>query len=80
MKRLMIVLLGLFIIFGLAGLTFADDRGMMGGQGMMGPWATGGYAIFFGFYWVIKVIVVAIVLWLLFRITNALETIAKAKG
>lgn len=70
----MMVLLGLFVIFGLVGLTFADDRGMMG------PWATGGYAIFFGFYWVIKVIVVAIVLWLLFRITNALETIAKAKG
>lgn len=52
----------------------------MGGPGMWRGHMGGGGFLFFGFFGLLYVIGVVLFFWLLFRITWALEAIAKAKS
>lgn len=69
------------ITFLAAGNAFADYGGMMGGPGMMwGGGHMGGWVLLWGLYSLLCVVGIVIFFWLMFRMTWALETIAKAKG
>lgn len=64
-------------------LIFSDQAlahyGEMGGRGMMWHWPMAGF-FFFGFFGLIYLTGIIVFFWLLFRITWALEAIAKAKA
>lgn len=76
-----IMLLGFFLLtaFPEVALSDMDGGGMMGG-GMMYQGGMGAHHyVLFGLWVIVKAVVIAISLWLLYRIAKALEAIARSK-
>lgn len=74
------LLMSLIVILILSNQALADYGETMGGPGMWRGHMGGGGFLFFGFFGLLYVIGVVLFFWLLFRITWALEAIAKAKS
>lgn len=78
MIKLLMSFIGILI---LSNQALADYSETMGGQGMMWRGHTGGCSfLFFGFFGLLYVTGFVLFFWLLFRITWALEAIARAKS
>ena len=79
MKRMFPMLLGMTVL-----VVGSVVKAQIGGQDMMGDEGhgygmVGGYMVWWGLYGLIKVAVVVSGLWLLFRITRAVEKIAASQ-